>query len=61
MSVCCVRLCIGSGQCDCSYLVDGKGPSSRFMSGVLYGCARLAIHISGGSTDGCQPLLLISN
>ena len=28
---------------------------------LLYGCARLPIHTSGGSTDGNQPLLPLSS
>ncbi len=38
-----------------------RGPRHGSLSGALYGCARLPIHISGGSTDGNQPLLLLSS
>ena len=38
-----------------------RGPRHGSLSGFLYGCARLPIHTSGGSTDGSQPLLLLSN
>ena len=38
-----------------------SGPRHGSLSGVLYGCARLPIHTSGGSMDGNQPLLLLSS
>ena len=38
-----------------------RGPRHGSLSGVLCGCARLPIHISGGSMDGNQPLLLLSS
>ena len=43
----------------CTLMV--RGPRHGSLSGVLYGCARLPIHTSGGSTDGNQPLLLLSS
>ena len=43
----------------CTLMV--RGPHHGSLSGVLYGCARLPIHTSGGSTDGSQPLLILSN
>ena len=38
-----------------------RGTRHSSLSGVLCECARFPIHISGGSTDGSQPLLLLSN
>ena len=35
-----------------------RGLRHGSLSGVPYGCARLPIHLSGGSTDGSPPLLL---
>ena len=43
----------------CTLIV--RGPRHASLSGVLCGCARLPIHTSGGSTDGNQPLLLLSS
>ena len=43
----------------CTLMV--RGPCHSSLSGVLYRCARLPIHTSGGSTDGNQPLLLLSS
>ena len=44
---------------DCTRMARGHHHSS--LSGALYGCARLPIHICGGSVDGSQPLLLFPN
>ena len=44
---------------DCTTMV--RGPRHGSLSGVLYGCARLPMHTSGGSTDVNQPLLLLSS
>ena len=43
----------------CTLMV--RGPCHGSLSGVLCGCARLPIHISGGSMDGNQPLLILSS
>ena len=41
----------------CTLMV--RGPCHNSLSGFLHGCARLPIHISGGSADECQSLLLL--
>ena len=41
----------------CTLMV--RGPRHGSLSGVLYECASLPIHTSGGSMDGNQPLLLL--
>ena len=43
----------------CTLMV--RGPHHGPLSGVLYGCARLPIHTSGGSMNGNRPLLLPSS
>ena len=43
----------------CTLMV--RGPRHSSLSGVLCGCARLPVHISGGSMDGNQPLLVLSS
>ena len=51
-------VCVGKSR-SCTLMLRCLCDGS--LSGVLYRCARLPIHISGSSTDGNQPLLLLSN
>ena len=43
----------------CTLMV--RDPRHSSLSGVLYECATVPIRTSGGSTDGNQPLLLLSS